>query len=446
MKRHMSVPEVFHMVSHAGEFENISPREDEMPELETLRRDKKNACPIEVKATLADKAGKVNLLLQVYISRARMEAFSLIADSSYISQNASRICRALYELCLRRGWPSLAETLLTLSKTVDLRIWPHQHTLRQFETTLSPDTLYRLETRDATVERLWDMSPSEIGSLLRLNTDVGKKVKGCLEALPHLAMEASVQPITRSVLRVSVTLTPDFIWRDSQHGGIQRWLVWVEDPVNEHIYHTETFNLSKKQHKEGKQHMAFTIPIFEPMPSQYFLRATSESWLGCETFLELRFDGLVLPQKHPPHTDLLDLTPLPRSALNDEKYESLYAKKFTHFNAIQTQAFHTLFHTNVNVLLGAPTGSGKTISAELAMMRTFRDEPGGKVVYIAPLKALVRERIEDWRKHLCPVLGKRLVELTGDYTPDLRALLSADIIVATPEKWDGISRNWLGPI
>jgi activating signal cointegrator complex subunit 3 len=100
----------------------------------------------------------------------------------------------------------------------------------------------------------------------------------------------------------------------------------------------------------------------------------------------------------------------------------------------------------VNVLLGAPTGSGKTISAELAMMRTFRDEPGGKVVYIAPLKALVRERIEDWRKHLCPVLGKRLVELTGDYTPDLRALLSADIIVATPEKWDGISRNWLGPI
>lgn len=31
---------------------------------------------------------------------------------------------------------------------------------------------------------------------------------------------------------------------------------------------------------------------------------------------------------------------------------------------------------------------------------------------------------------------------TGDYTPDLRALLAADIIIATPEKWDGISRNW----
>ena len=32
--------------------------------------------------------------------------------------------------------------------------------------------------------------------------------------------------------------------------------------------------------------------------------------------------------------------------------------------------------------------------------------------------------------------------MTGDYTPDMMALLSADIIISTPEKWDGISRNW----
>lgn len=34
------------------------------------------------------------------------------------------------------------------------------------------------------------------------------------------------------------------------------------------------------------------------------------------------------------------------------------------------------------------------------------------------------------------------MELTGDFTPDMKALLSADIIISTPEKWDGISRNW----
>ena len=446
LKRHMTMPDVFHMIAHASEFENVAPREDEMVELERLRGDRRNACPIEIsKATMADKAGKVNLLLQVYVSRKRLDAFSLVADSSYVSQNASRICRALFELTLRRGWPSLAETMLTLSKAVDARVWPHQHALRQFEHELTAETIHKLEDKRATVERLWDMSVPEVASMLRANAEIARRVLRCVEALPHLDLDATVQPITRSVLRVQVTLTPNFRWIDQHHGGAQRWLVWVEDPVNEHVYHSETFALSKKQHREeGAQRLAFTIPIFEPLPPQYFLRATSEHWLGCESFHELNFAGLILPSKAPAHTDLLDLHPLPRSALRDPKFEALYERKFTHFNAIQTQAFHTLFHKNANVLLGAPTGSGKTVSAELAMMKVFRDTPDRKVLYIAPLKALVRERVDDWRKNLCPALGKTLAELTGDHTPDVRALLCADIIVATPEKWDGISRNWRG--
>ncbi len=34
----------------------------------------------------------------------------------YISQNAPRIARALFEIALRRGWSSLAELMLTMSK------------------------------------------------------------------------------------------------------------------------------------------------------------------------------------------------------------------------------------------------------------------------------------------------------------------------------------------
>ncbi len=35
-----------------------------------------------------------------------------------------------------------------------------------------------------------------------------------------------------------------------------------------------------------------------------------------------------------------------------------------------------------------------------------------------------------------------MVELTGEFTPDVLALKEADIICTTPEKWDGISRSW----
>lgn len=71
------------------------------------------------------------------------------------------------------------------------------------------------------------------------------------------------------------------------------------------------------------------------------------------------------------------MDPLPVTALNNAKLEVLYP--FTHFNPIQTQLFHTLYHTDHNVLLGAPTGSGKTIAAEIAIFRVFREQPDAKV-------------------------------------------------------------------
>ena len=74
------------------------------------------------------------------------------------------------------------------------------------------------------------------------------------------------------------------------------------------------------------------------------------------------------------------------------------------------------------MLLGAPTGSGKTIAGELAMLRLFQHTPHLKAVYIGPMKALVRERIKDWRRRLQDQLGKTLVELTGAICHRLPAL------------------------
>lgn len=64
-------------------------------------------------------------------------------------------------------------------------------------------------------------------------------------------------------------------------------------------------------------------------------RAVSDDWLGAEAMHALSFQGLVLPERHPPHTELLDLDPLPVSALDSPQYEAMY--RFTHFNPIQTQ-------------------------------------------------------------------------------------------------------------
>ncbi|XP_071112657.1 activating signal cointegrator 1 complex subunit 3-like [Haliotis cracherodii] len=436
-KPHMAEPDVFNVLAKSQEFEQIKVREDEMDELDNLMFD---ACEMPVAGGKENPNGKVNILLQAYVSRHGLESFSLISDMSYVAQNASRIMRALFEMALKKGWPIMASRLLSLSKVVDKRLWAHEHPLRQFPI-LSQEILNKIEARNLYIDRLKDMDAKEIGHIVH-HIRMGAIIKRCVNQIPALILDASIQPITRTVLRVRLTITADFSWDDKVHGSAtEPFWVWVEDPDNNHIYHSDYFLLHKKHVvKDEPQSLVFTIPIFEPLPTQYYVKAVSDRWLGSEAVFPISFQHLILPERHPPHTELLDLQPLPISALKNPQYEALY--RFTHFNPIQTQIFHTLYHSDCNVLLGAPTGSGKTVAAEMAIFRIFNQYPKHKAVYIAPLKALVRERMEDWKVRIEQKLGKKVVELTGDVTPDMRAVANADLIVTTPEKWDGVSRSW----
>ncbi|KAJ7978726.1 DExH-box ATP-dependent RNA helicase [Quillaja saponaria] len=436
LRRHMNDSEVINMVAHSSEFENIVVREEEQNELEMMAR---TSCPLEVKGGPSNKRGKISILIQLYISRGFIDTFSLVSDAAYISASLARIMRALYEICLRKGWCEMSLFMLEYCKAVDRQIWPHQHPLRQFDKDISAEILRKLEECGADLDRLQEMEEKDIGALIRYAPG-GRTIKQYLGYFPSIQLSATVSPITTTVLKVDLVITPDFIWKDRFHGAVQRWLILVEDSENDHIYHSELFTLTKRKSRGEPHKLSFTVPIFEPHPPQYYIRAVSDSWLHAEAFYTISFHNLALPEARTSHTELLDLKPLPVASLGNSSYEALY--KFSHFNPIQTQTFHVLYHTDYNVLLGAPTGSGKTISAELAMHHLFNTQPDMKVVYIAPLKAIVRERMNDWRKGLVSQLGKKMVEMTGDYTPDLLALLSADIIISTPEKWDGISRNW----
>ena len=71
-----------------------------------------------------------------------------------------------------------------------------------------------------------------------------------------------------------LTIDPKFRWNDRLHGSSEPFWIWVEDPINNHIYHHELFLIAKKHVMAREaQEMVFTIPIFEPLPSQYYVRA-----------------------------------------------------------------------------------------------------------------------------------------------------------------------------
>ncbi|KAI9206036.1 Sec63 Brl domain-containing protein [Polychytrium aggregatum] len=443
MRPVMTEADVLSMISLSSEFDNIKVREEEGGEMKALEH--QSVCV--AKGGTENSHGKTNILLQSYISRIPIQDFALVSDSAYVAQNSARILRALFEIAQSRNWGPTCAVILSLCKSVDRRMWSFQHSLLQFD--LPYEVASKLEAMEhpLTIEEMREMSANDLGQLVR-HGKMGATIEKCVQQFPRLALDATIAPITRTVLQVSLKVTPDFVWNPRVHGGVEPFWIWVEDAEVAEILHSEYFLMTPKLASQP-QTLNFTIPVprsestVDELPPQIFIRAVSDKWIGSETVVPISFKHLILPSHNrTPHTQLLDLQPLHISALNNPMLEDICRKRFEYFNPVQTQIFHTLYRTKHNVLIGAPTGSGKTVAAELAMWAAFRDKPNCKVVYIAPLKALVRERVADWRARLVEPMGRSVVELTGDVTPNIQTLMRGDIIITTPEKWDGISRSW----
>ena len=88
------------------------------------------------------------------------------------------------------------------------------------------------------------------------------------------------------------------------------------------------------------------------------------------------------------------------------------------FNKIQTQVFQALYTSDENVFIGAPTGSGKTICAEFALMQLWSKSESLRAVCIEPYQEMVDLRVREWK--------------TKFGSADLRLLEKGDVLVCTP--------------
>ncbi|KAL1904303.1 ATP-dependent DNA helicase MER3 [Sporothrix stenoceras] len=126
----------------------------------------------------------------------------------------------------------------------------------------------------------------------------------------------------------------------------------------------------------------------------------------------------------------------------DKRFQAIFP--YEHFNAMQSSCFSCVYGSSYNVVVAAPTGSGKTVVFELAICKLLasRDKKDFKIVYQAPTKALCSERARDWQNKFKP-LGLQVAEFTGDTSAaEVWRARMASVIITTPEKWDSITRKW----
>ncbi len=127
----------------------------------------------------------------------------------------------------------------------------------------------------------------------------------------------------------------------------------VEDVDGEIILFHDSFVL-RQRYAEDEHNVTLTVPMFEPVPPNYYVSVVSERWLNSETRLPISFKHLILPAKFPPPTPLLNLHALPPTALHNPEFERIYSSSIQSFNKIQIQVFQALYTTDGNVFVGAP--------------------------------------------------------------------------------------------
>ncbi len=91
-----------------------------------------------------------------------------------------------------------------------------------------------------------------------------------------------------------------------------------------------------------------------------------------------------------------------------------------------------------NLLISSPTGSGKTLVAEVIGLNNIINGKG-KVVYLTPLKAIALEKYKEFKEKYKDV-AKVAISI-GDYDSEDKWLSFYDFIILTVEKFDSLLRH-----
>ncbi|MFB5635187.1 MAG: DEAD/DEAH box helicase [Nitrosopumilus sp.] len=128
---------------------------------------------------------------------------------------------------------------------------------------------------------------------------------------------------------------------------------------------------------------------------------------------------------------------LPESAiefLKSQGFEKLYPP--------QADSVKSGLLDGKSILVSAPTASGKTLIAMLAML-SYLSKNKGKIIYLSPLRALAAEKFAEFKKLEKIALGNKIKVAisTGDFENIEKNLEKSNVLILTNEKMDSIIRH-----
>jgi pre-mRNA-splicing helicase BRR2 len=222
-----------------------------------------------------------------------------------------------------------------------------------------------------------------------------------------------VQPITRTLLRIDLSIVPDFRWDEKIHGGAETFIILVEDVDGEVILFHDSFIL-RQRYAEDERNVTLTVPMFEPVPPNYYISIISDCWLHAETRLPISFKHLILPEKFRPPTPLLDLQALPLSQLcTTRSLRRSIPQRFRPSTRFRRRCSRLRTLGMRMCSLGRPLGAaGPYAPSSLLRLWSKREQP--RAVCIEPYQEMVDQRVAEWKAKFSQLQGGKEKSNWGD--------------------------------
>jgi helicase len=131
-----------------------------------------------------------------------------------------------------------------------------------------------------------------------------------------------------------------------------------------------------------------------------------------------------------------------RLELPDTAIDFLKSQGFEKLYPPQADSVKSGLLKGKSILVSAPTASGKTLIAMLAMI-SYISKNKGKVIYLSPLRALAAEKFSEFKKLEKISLGNKVKVAisTGDFENIEKNLEKSNVLILTNEKMDSIIRH-----
>lgn len=428
--------DIFQVFSYSGEFKYVPVRQEEKLEVQKLAE----RCPIPIKESPTDPHAKINVLLQLYITKLRLDGFALTADMIYVTQSAGRLMRAIHEICLKKKWALLSETTLQICKYVESRMWSANSAFRQYGSLAPSELVKATEASHLPFISYFELSAAELSEAISFRGR-SQLAHDLLRQYPKLTIDAQAQPISDEMLRCLVEITPEWEWNRKLHGPAELFLMIVSDCDGERILFEDLIRVTPYHLQHGLS-IDFTVSFkeFATLGPSFFVTIVSQKWIHSVWKAPVQLFKLTMPKSPSSLTKVQDVQSVPVDSIGSQ-FSDLF--QFAYFNKFQSQCFHDLWNTNVSLFLGANKGCGKTTSAELAILNAWRQNQQ-RIVYLQTCQQKIDSLLNTWTDKFSSLTDppKTIAKLSGELTTDVRTFAQSHLILATPAQFDVISRRW----